>query len=350
MSAVLDVAVIGGGQAGLAAGYFLRRAGLRFAILDGERSAGGAWLHGWDSLRLFSPAQWSSLSGWPMPTTAGGYPTRDAVIDYLGRYEQRYGLAVERPVEVEAVMRDGDQFAITTNLGRRQARAVISATGTWRHPFRPSYPDGHLFQGRQLHSAQYRTAAEFTGQRVLVIGGGNSGAQILAELSLVADVTWVTPAPPTFLPDEVDGRVLFERATARWRAAQEGRSVDAPAGGFGDIVMVPSVMEARERGVLNAVAPFARFFEGGVIWRDGSRSEVDSVIWCAGFRPALSHLTPLKLFRGDGRVATDGTRSVIEPRLWLVGYGDWTGAASATLIGVMRTARTTVAEIVEALA
>lgn len=345
----LDVVVIGGGQAGLACGYFLKRAGLGFAILDGEEKPGGAWLHAWDSLRLFSPAQWSSLPGWPMPASPDGYPDRDAVIDYLARYEARYGFNAERPVEVMGVERRADGFSIATSAGPRRARAVISATGTWRHPFRPNYPDQDLFTGCQIHSAQYRSPADFGGQRVLVIGGGNSGAQILAELSLVADVTWVTVTPPAFLPDDVDGRVLFERATARWRAAQEGRTIDLPVGGFGDVVMVPPVREARGRGVLHAVAPFTRFTEDGVVWADGARSGVDAVIWCTGFRPALSHLGPLGVVGEDGRIATDGTRSIDEPGLWLVGYGDWTGAASATLIGVMRTARSTVAEIVAAL-
>lgn len=350
MSAHLDVAIIGGGQAGLASAYFLRRAGLSFSILDGEQSAGGAWLHAWDSLRLFSPAQWSSLPGWPMPATEDGYPKRDAVIDYLSRYEERYGLAVKRPVEVEGVRKDGGLFTVETNAGPVRARAVISATGTWRNPFWPSYPDQHLFRGQQIHSASYRSPAEFAGRRVLVVGGGNSGAQILAELSMVADVTWVTSTPPSFLPDDVDGRVLFERATARWRAAQEGRSVDVPQGGFGDIVMVPPVKEARARGELHAVAPFVRFTEGGVVWGDGRQSNFDAVIWCTGFRPALFHLDPLGIVGEDGLVETNGTRAIEEPKLWLVGYGDWTGAASATLIGVMRTARTTVSEIAESLA
>lgn len=345
-----DVMVIGGGQAGLACGYFLKRAGLRFTILDGEEKPGGAWQHAWDSLRLFSPAQWSSLPGWPMPASRDGYPDRDAVIDYLARYEARYDLAVERPVEVTAVERRADGFSIATGAGTRRARAVISATGTWRHPFRPRYPGQDQFTGRQIHSAQYRSPDDFAGKRVLVVGGGNSGAQILAELSLVADVTWVTATPPAFLPDDVDGRVLFERATARWRAAQEGRMIDLPVGGFGDVVMVPPVREARARGALHAVAPFTRFAEDGVVWADGTRSTVDAVIWCTGFRPALSHMAPLGVVAEDGRVATSGTRSIDEPGLWLVGYGDWTGAASATLIGVMRTARSTVAEIGQALA
>jgi cation diffusion facilitator CzcD-associated flavoprotein CzcO len=185
---------------------------------------------------------------------------------------------------------------------------------------------------------------------VLVVGGGNSGAQIHAELSQVADSTWVTPAPPAFLADEVDGRVLFARATERWKAQQEGRAIEQPVGGLGDIVMVPPVKAARARGVLHAVRPFARFVEDGVVWPDGRRERIDAVIWCTGFRPALDHLRPLGVVDADDRVAVAGTRSLAQPRLWLVGYGEWTGAASATLIGVTRTARSTVAEIAAALA
>jgi hypothetical protein len=147
------------------------------------------------------------------------------------------------------------------------------------------------------------------------------------------------------LPDEVDGRVLFERATTRWRARMEGHPDPFPVGGLGDIVMVPSVKEARERGVLRSVRPFERFTADGVIWGGGKREPIDAVVWCTGFRPALGHLEALGLVRSDGTVETHGTRSAREPRLWLVGYGEWTGFASATLIGVMRSARETAAEI-----
>ncbi|ERI51319.1 hypothetical protein N878_06680 [Pseudomonas sp. EGD-AK9] len=179
----------------------------------------------------------------------------------------------------------------------------------------------------------------------MVVGGGNSGAQILAELSKVAETTWVTPSEPLFLPDEVDGRVLFERATERWRAQQQGRVIEQPVGGLGDVVMVPPVRDARERGVLHAVRPFVRFTEHGVVWADGSESPVDAVIWCTGFRPALSHLAALDVLEADGRVAVAGTRAEKVPALWLVGYGEWTGSASATLVGVARTARSTAEEI-----
>lgn len=340
--ALHDVVVIGGGQSGLAAGYFLRRSGISFAILDAHDRPGGAWPGAWDSLRLFSPAAMSSLPGWPMPPSEGGYPGRDHVVDYLARYEQRYGLPVRRPVRAESVLRMEGGLSVRTDRGTWRARAVISATGGASRPFIPSWPGGALFQGRQIHSSAYRSPQGFAGQRVLVVGGGNSGAQILAELSRVAETTWVTLEPPRFLPDEVDGRVLFARATERVHAQMQGREPAAPGGGLGDIVMVPPVREARDRNRLHAVRPFARFVPEGVVWQDGTQSPVDAVIWCTGFRPDLGHLAPLGVLEADGRVAVENGRSTREPRLWLLGYGDWTGAASATLAGITRSARGTV--------
>ncbi|WP_377082967.1 hypothetical protein [Roseomonas sp. SXEYE001] len=136
--------------------------------------------------------------------------------------------------------------------------------------------------------------------------------------------------------------MLFERASNRVRARLEGREPEGPEGGLGDIVMVPSVLEARDRGVLRAVRPFVRFEPDGVVWADGTRTPVDAVIWCTGFRPALEHLAPLGVLDADERVAVESGSSTRQPRLWLLGYGDWTGAASATLAGITRSARDTV--------
>lgn len=343
-----DVVVIGGGQAGLAMGYYLRRTPLRWTILDAQEAPGGAWLHTWRSLRLFSPARFSSLPGWMFP---GGdaYPSRDDAIDYLARYEQRYALPVRRPVRVTLVRRQDGGFVVETDTGGFTARAVVSATGTWDAPFIPIYPGRETFRGAQVHSAAYESPEPFAGKRVLVVGGGNSGAQVLAELSKVADTTWVTLQPPRFLPDEVDGRYLFDYATALYRARQQG-SEPPPQANLGDVVMVPPVVEARGRGVLTAVPPFTRFTATGVVWPDGREERIDAVIWCTGFRPALEHLRPLGVVEADGRVRTEGTRAAAEPMLWLVGYGNWTGFASATLIGVGRSARETVRQIEAALA
>ena len=340
-----DVVVIGGGQSALTVAYFLRRTGLSYVLLDADSAPGGAWRHGWDSLRLFSPSAWSSIAGWPMPAVSGGTPGRDDVIDYLTLYERRYDFPIIRSTRVNRVEKIEDGLRVISEGRAWEAKAVISATGTWSRPFIPSYPGQELFLGQQLHSAHYVGPDEFEGKTVLVVGGGNSGAQIYAEVSKVAQATWVTQEAPKFLPGEVDGRVLFERATARLKAQQEGLEPQQPPGGLGDIVMVPSVRDARERGVLNAVRPFKRFTSTGVVWSSGDETKVDVVIWCTGFSPALDHLSSLGVVCLDGKVAVDENRSVASPNLWLVGYGDWTGLASATLIGVTRTARDVVNQV-----
>ena len=355
----VDVVVVGGGQAGLAAGYHLRRAGLGpgddFVILDASDRPGGAWPSMWSSLRLFSPSEYSSLPGRLMPpwTADDGFPPKQHVVDYLTDYERRYDLPLVRPVRVTAIRAADDDPAgrlVVHADGRTwRARAVISATGTWSRPFVPAYPGMAEFGGVQLHAADYDDPQRFAGERVVVVGGGNSGAQILAEVSEVADTTWVAPRPPRFLSDDVDGRVLFDVATARRRALDEGRPDPAGVAGLGDVVMVPPVRIARDRGDLLALPMFDRLTRSGIGWADGHVQPAEAVIWCTGFRPALQHLAALHLRGADGRIPTAGTRARDEPRLHLLGYGDWTGPASATLIGVGRTAKSAVTGIVARL-
>lgn len=363
---VVDTAVIGGGQAGLAVAYYLRRVGVDFVVLDDQERPGGAWRGGWASLRLFSPARASSLPGWPMPRAKdGGYPTRDEVVGYLAAYEERYRLPIVRPWPVAGVEAAADLEFLEvrgTDGSRVLARTVVSATGTWRAPYRPPLPGLESFAGTVIHSAEYRSVSELglggaggdvarersagTGRRgVMVVGGGNSAAQIVAEVSKEAETWWATLKPPVFLPDDVDGEVLFDQASARYRARKQGRP-EPPQQSLGDIVMVPPVREARARGVLKARPLPLRFTATGAVSREGETEEpLDAVILCTGFGPALEHLRPLGLHDSRGRIPVEGTRSVHEPRLWLVGYGGWTGYASATLIGVGRTARATADQV-----
>ncbi|MEV2255981.1 ArsO family NAD(P)H-dependent flavin-containing monooxygenase [Streptomyces sp. NPDC050147] len=341
MTHTTDVVVIGGGQAGLAAGYHLRREKLDFVILDAQNDPGGAWRHTWDSLHLFSPAAFSSLPGRLMPAQSGEeYPDAGHVVDYLADYEQRYGLPVLRPVRVDAVRPEGGRLRVEADAGVWSARAVISATGTWWRPFWPAVAGREVFTGRQLHTTGYRRPADFAGQRVIVVGGGNSGAQIAADLALAdAELTWVTQRPARFLADDIDGRALFDAATARRRALDAGAADTGGVASLGDIVAVSPVRAARDAGLLKAQPMFQRLTSGGVEWADGTTALADTVIWCTGFRPALSHLAPLGLRGARGHIVTEGTRAVGEPRVHLLGYGDWIGPASATLIGVGRTAR-----------
>ncbi|MER5202109.1 ArsO family NAD(P)H-dependent flavin-containing monooxygenase [Streptomyces sp. NPDC002825] len=340
MTQVVDVVVIGGGQAGLAAGYHLRRLGLDFVVLDAQPAPGGAWQHTWDSLHLFSPAAYSSLPGRLMPPQPGEtYPDAAHVVSYLTDYEERYELPVRRPVRVAGVHRDGALLRVETDSGAWRARAVVSATGTWSRPFVPAVPGRTEFRGTQLHTVEYRSPRDFAGQRVIVVGGGNSGAQIAADLARDTQLTWVTLREPRYLADDIDGRALFDHATARRRALDEGRTDTGGVASLGDIVAVPPVRAARDAGLLKAQPMFTRLTPTGVQWPDGMTAEADAIVWCTGFRPALSHLAPVGLRGPRGHIPTSGTQAIGEPRLHLLGYGDWTGPASATLIGVGRPAR-----------
>lgn len=344
MIKIYDLIDIGGGQSGLACGYYLRRTKLDYLILDAQEQCGGAWLHGWDSLTLFSPAQYSSLPGWMMPTSENSFPLKNEVIDYLCQYEKRYKIPIERPVDVSNVVKNGETFTIQTDKGNYQSRALISATGTWHRPFIPIIPGQALFKGKQVHAAHYQNPKPFKNQKVLIVGEGNSGAQILSEISKVAKTSWATTHPPEYLPDDVDGRVLFNLASAKYYAEQKGEKFDVSKYNLGHIVMVPSVKEARERNVMFARGRFIDMYEDGVIWEDGYQEKFDAIVWCTGYGYATDHLKGLADPDRRGKIKTKETRAVDVPGLWLVGYGGWTGFASATLIGVGRSAWQTIKE------
>ena len=367
LPARVDVCVVGGGQSALALGYHLRRlererarrglSPLSVVVLDRRERPGGAWLDGWPSLRLFSPAGYSSLPGRLMPTPSGGtLPDAAHVVAYLTDYEDRYDLDVRRPVTVESVTADTDGLGVSTDSGTLRARAVVNATGTWDRPFWPRLPGSETFAGRQLHAHDYRGPQDFVDQRVLVVGGGNSGAQVAADLlGTAGQVHWVTREPPRYLPDDVDGRVLFEVAT---RAVAE-RAAGRPASGvgsLGDIVAVPPVRAARDRGDLVAQRLPTSLTADGARWADGRTAVLDAVVWATGFRPALAHLHDLDLPRDHGHPATvappdspHAVRSADGSPLWFLGYGDWCGPASATLIGVGRPAQAVARDLVEHL-
>ncbi len=342
---IYDCIIIGGGQAGLSVAYFLRKYAIDYLILDDQMQPGGSWLNTWDSLTLFSPVTYSTLSGWMMPQGENTYPGKDEFIQYLKAYENRYNFPVKRPVQVAGVSREDNLFVIETNQGPFRSETIVSATGSSKHPFIPAYPNSDHFTGKMIHSSEYRRPDEFEGKKVLIVGGGNSGAQILAEVSKVAQTQWITLEEPRFLPDHVDGRFLFQEATSKFLKKPSSNKVEFS---LGDIVMLESVKEASTRGVLNAKRPFKSFYEEGVVWPDGKKEQFDAVIWCTGFKTYLQHLDALNVVE-NGRVATKFTRSLKEPKLWLVGYGNWTGFASATIYGVGKTARQTALEINEAL-
>jgi cation diffusion facilitator CzcD-associated flavoprotein CzcO len=344
-----DLIIIGGGQSALACAYYLRRTKLDYLVLDNQKKCGGAWLHGWDSLTLFSPSEHSSLPGWLMPKSKNEFPTKEEVTSYVCQYEKRYKIPVHRTVRVTAVTKDRNQFTINTNKGAFHSKAVISATGTWGRPFIPDVPGKNLYSGQQIHSAFYKNADELKNKKVLIVGEGNSGAQVLAEISKVSETVWTTQKEPQFLPDDVDGRVLFDQATAKYYADKKGEKLDTSRFNLGTIVMVPAVKDAKKRDIFHSKGRLEKFFEKGVIWENGDKEPFDAVIWCTGFGFATEHLKGIVSMDARGKIATEGTKAAETTGLWLVGYGGWTGFASATLIGVGRSAKQTVKEVTEYL-
>ena len=328
-----DCIVVGGGQSGLATGYYLRKKKLDFLILDANPSPGGAWQHVWDSLTLFSDAESSALPGWPMPHYPG-FPPAAHVVDYLTRYEERYDLPVRHGVEVTAVLDDAPFFHLSTAHEEFRARTVVAATGTWTAPFIPFYPGA--FKGRQWHTATYPGPAPFLcslgndERRCAVVGAGNSGAQIAAELALSGvETTWLTTHPPRWMPDDVDGRVLFRRSRQRMLAQLKGEPDPGSESELGDIVMVPPVLKARDSGLLRAT-PMVESLD------ELTEQGFSDLIWATGFRPALRPFTGL---------LRNGKPTVED--FFPVGYGSWTGPGSATITGVSPYARqvaTTIAE------
>ncbi len=360
MSKIYPVIIVGGGQAGLSAAYFLRRKKIDYLVLDANKAPGGSWHNTWSSLRLFSPSEYSSLSGWAMPKTEQEYPTKHEFIDYLTQYESRYGFPVQRQTTVLAIYRNSESgvFQLETNQGNLYAQAIVMATGTASGARIPLYPGGERFQGEQLHSVAYEGIESFIDKKVLVVGAGNTGAQIFSELAEVAQVTWTSNHLPEYLPDHLDGRYLFAGATQKFlaiknagAAVEQGSDINTkqkenskaeqgtePKVNLANIVMVESVRKARDKGLLKSRIADFTIQEKGVVWGDGSQQDFDTIIWATGFKSKLKMLEPLGIVR-DGRVRTEETRALDIDGLWLIGLGDWTGFASATIYGVGKTAR-----------
>jgi cation diffusion facilitator CzcD-associated flavoprotein CzcO len=215
---------------------------------------------------------------------------------------------------------------------------VISATGTWTHPFWPYYPGMAGFQGRQLHTADYTSAEEFRGQRVIVVGAGSSAVELVTEIAPVAaQTTWTTRHPPVIRDEPFSpniGRDAVALVDKRVRAGLPPESVVGVTGLWVAPELRPLLDAVPWRPVFQSVEP------GGVRWRDGSFLAADVIVWATGFRAAIDHLAPLGLRAPGGGIVMDGTRVVAEPRLHLVGYGP-----SASTVGANRAGRTAAREL-----
>jgi cation diffusion facilitator CzcD-associated flavoprotein CzcO len=344
----VEALVIGGGQAGLSAAYFLARRGFapyaEFAVLDANATAGGAWQHRWPSLTVDAVHGVHALPGMGLEEADGDAPARDVVAPYFERYERRFALPIHRPVNVEAVLDGADgRLLVHTDAGSWRTRTLLNATGTWTRPFLPTYPGAASFRGRQLHTVDYRSAADFAGQHVVVVGGGHSAVQLLAEIAEVATTTWVTRRPPVWRTGPFDAQAGRDAVAMVEQAVAAGRRPSSVVGVTG-LALTPPVAAARDRGVLDRRPMFERVTADGVAWADGSSVRADAILWATGFRHALDHLAPLGLRDRSGGIRMEGTQVAADPRIHLLGYGP-----SASTIGANRAGREAVRGVRELL-
>jgi putative flavoprotein involved in K+ transport len=332
---VLDVLVIGAGQAGLAFGYHLKQTGLHFVLVDKHERVGDSWRRRFDSLTLFTPAAYSALPGLPVPGHPAAYPTKDAIADYLERYAQHFQLPVSLNVEIERLERRDDRFTATTTDGTvLTARAVVSATGAFQQPAIPHLSQQFAEDVVQLTAESYRNPHQTPPGTVLVVGDGATGRQIARELSATHRVLLSTGRPRRVSPERILGRSIF------WWMDRLGllrASGDSRIGSFlqrTDPFPGKSLElgRLRERGV-EVVDRLAAVAGRSVTFTDGTPGEVDVVIWATGYRDRSGwvEIPEAKDERG-AFVERRGISPV--PNLYFIGRSWQTTRGSALLTGV----------------
>ncbi|MFF2955912.1 flavin-containing monooxygenase [Kitasatospora sp. NPDC057965] len=333
-----DVAVIGGGQSGLAAAHALRARGVTPVVLEASGRAAGSWPHYYDSLALFSPARHSSLPGMPFGGDPDRYPHRDEVVDYLQRYAARLDADIRTGTRVMEVRPGaGGYEVVLEGGGRLAAKAVVAASGSFGNPYRPPLPGLENFGGEVLHAAEYRAPEPFADRHVVVVGAGNSAVQIATELSSQSRVTLATRAPVKFARQRLLGRDLHAwLAVSGLDAAPLGRLLPRPPG-------QPVLDGGRYRAALAAGSParkalFTAADGTKVTWSDGLIEEVDAIVLATGYRPDLPYLAPLGTLHAAGRPLHRGGLSTVRPRLAYLGLEWQRSLSSNSLRGVGRDA------------
>ena len=340
--------VIGGGQAGLAVGYHLEQRRLPSVILEASDRIGDVWRNRWDSLRLFTPAQYNGLPGMRFPAPRGSYPGKDQVADFLETYADRFELPVRTGTRVEAVRREGDTFVVVSGSDTWTADSVVVATGAYHTPkvpdFAPELDDTIV----QLHSSEYRNPGQLQPGDALVVGAGNSGAEISMEVSR-DHRTWLSGPDTGQEPTSASGSLLDRLITPLiWFAANRVIRVTNPIGRrvrdhFLDPPRGVPLARVRRQDILDAGirrVPRTVGVDGGgaPVVEDGRALDVRNVIWCTGFRADFDWID-LPVFGDYG--LPEHERGVVpsQPGLYFVGLLFQYTLASALVGGVGRDAR-----------
>ena len=339
MSAVTerhDVVVVGGGQAGLATSHHLTRTGIEHVVLDAGVRVGDAWRDRWDSLRLFTPAGIDGLPGMPFPLPAAGLPNKDQMADYLAEYAARNHAPIEHGVRVDSLDRSEGRFTLVAGDRRYETSEVVVTTGFLSTPFVPPFATKLDPAIRQLHSAAYRNPESAPGASVLVVGGGNSGAEIALELARAGRRVSLA-GKSTFLPRIArvrDGRAFFWFARRVLTLGTPiGRRMRERTSGHGSAPVIRVRQSDLDGAGVDRVARVEGVRDGRPVLADGQGLEVDSVVWCTGFRPAFDWIR-LPVLDPGGLPRHERGVVVSEPGLSFVGLPFQTGFLSPLVFGV----------------
>src|SRR5262245_43163260 len=342
----VNTVVIGGGQAGLSAGYHLKRHGVDFVILDDRARVGDVWRNRWDSLRLFTPARYSSLDGLKFPAPPFSFPTKDEMADYLETYARTFALPVRSGLRVDRLSRVADGgFLVVAGNQRFHAQNVVVAMGNYQRPRVPAFAGKLAPRIVQFHSLQYRNPSQLAPGDTLIVGVGNSGAEIAVETA-ARHKTWLAGPDTGHAPFRVDGlaarlalsrlmlRVVFHRILSL--ATPIGRRVRPKA-----LHRAAPLIRLRPKDLSNAgvirVPRVVDVRNGLPVLEDGRVLDVANVVWCTGFDSGFSWLD-LPVFGADGEPRQVAGISEEEPGLFFVGLHFLYAFSSGMIHGVGRDA------------
>ena len=335
-----DVVVVGAGQAGIAMGYYLKQEGLSFVLLDANDRVGNAWRHRYDSLVLFTPRKYSSLPGMLMDGPSEGFPTKDDMADYLEQYVCYFDLPVQLHTKVIAIKKKHEMFQIETTRGIIEAKQLVIASGAFQKPFIPQiaiHKEGVPFQ---IHSSLYRSPHQLVKGSVLVVGGGNSGAQIAVELAHKHHVTLAVSHPFKFLPLRFLGRSIFywldfigllhagiNTKRGKWFSKQS------------DPIFGKELKKLMAEGTIRVKPRVVRLDGNEVLFKDSSVQSFKNIVWSTGFIPSYDDWIQI-----DGAISENGKpiheRGVSPIRgLYFIGLPWQHQRGSALICGVGRDAK-----------
>lgn len=340
------VIVIGAGQAGLSVGYFLSKHKIPFIILDANKRIGDTWRKRWDSLKLFTPAKFSSLAGMPFPSDPNYFPTKDEFADYLESYAKQFNLPVKTGVKVEGLSREGDSYCIRSGENHFKAEHLVIAMSNYQNPKIPKFAEELNQDILQIHSFDYRNPDQLRDGNVLVVGAGNSGAEIALEAAKNNHQVWLSGRNVGNIPFNIEGtaaKIILARFVVRFlfhRVLTTGTPIGRKArpkiiSQGGPLIRIKP-KEIIEAGITR-VPKITKTKNGLPQLENGETLDVKNVIWCTGFYPSFSWID-IPIFNGKEPLHQRGIVQK-EPGLYFTGLHFLYSLSSTMIHGAERDAQ-----------